>query len=891
MGDRAPFIADAIIANPPSMAHCHIAERLGIPLHIMFTFPYTPTQAFPHPLANIRSQKSNVDPNYTNFMSYPLVEMMTWQGLGDLVNRFREKTLGLEPVSSLWAPGALYRMKVPYTYMWSPALVPKPKDWGPEIDIGGYVFLDLASNFKPPKELQDFLDAGDPPVYIGFGSIVVDDPNSFTQMIFDAVKMAGVRALVSKGWGGLGGDDTPENIFMLENTPHDWLFPRCSAVVHHGGAGTCAIGLKCAKPTMIVPFFGDQPFWGNMIASKKAGAHESIPYKKLTTEKLAEGIKQCLTDEARENIQKLADSISHEGDGAENAVKSFHRSLPLAGVHNMRCSMLEDRVAVWQLKRSSLRLSALAADILVENKKLKWSELRLLRHYQWNDFDGPGEPITGMGSALLDSGTDFVKGIGMMPVRMAKHIHKHEEHEKKKKARAEKKEAKRKAKDSARKTIERKNGAPLNDRPPGPEHQDTTTTIESTMSADAEEPLAQELLADAGRGLLTSAGAIASAPLDLGLALAQGMHNAPRLYGDTFVRKPIRITGMHSAAKAARNELMYGVYDGWTGLVKQPMHGWQDASTPARRLPGLGKGMALGVGGFVLKDVTAIIAPPVMLCQGVRKEFMKRVGGPGTTGFIRKAHIIQGQKDAHELKEADKKNGSSHMNETQQAVDHGWRVMKQVWQEKEDYLMQHGGRIRGRLSIHKEERKWLENGALEDVHAADRALQSKKQGKDLDAIFAQRRKEMKIAEQPRAPVMQQPVEYEDGAGVGPNGHYKHHPRHSETEETMAQKHAKEADEMEYPGEDEGTGAIGADTRSKQEIWEDEEAAAGEEEDAESSDTAVASGDEDSQQKHANVTIMDNSNKDYQKSPAGRLNIMEIGKHHADGEAGRTAVNV
>ena len=247
IGTKAPFVADAIIANPPSFAHVHIAERLGIPLHIMFTFPYSPTQSFPHPLANISPQKSNTSVEYINFMSYPLVEMMTWQGLGDLVNKFRVKTLGLEPVSSLWAPGALYRMKVPYTYLWSPGLVPKPKDWGPEIDIAGYVFLDLASDYDPPKDLTDFLDAGEPPIYIGFGSIVVDDPDKFTKMIFDAVKIAGVRALVSKGWGGLGGDNTPENIFMLENTPHDWLFPRVRAVIHHGGAGTAAAGLRSGK--------------------------------------------------------------------------------------------------------------------------------------------------------------------------------------------------------------------------------------------------------------------------------------------------------------------------------------------------------------------------------------------------------------------------------------------------------------------------------------------------------------------------------------------------------------------------------------------------------------------------------------------------------------------
>jgi hypothetical protein len=115
MGAKYPFVADAIIANPPSFAHFHCAEKLGVPLHLVFTFPYTPTQSFPHPLANIKA--SNVDENYTNFMSYPLVELMTRQGLGDLANKFRTKALGLEPLSTLWAPGQLSRLQVPFTYL------------------------------------------------------------------------------------------------------------------------------------------------------------------------------------------------------------------------------------------------------------------------------------------------------------------------------------------------------------------------------------------------------------------------------------------------------------------------------------------------------------------------------------------------------------------------------------------------------------------------------------------------------------------------------------------------------------------------------------------------------------------------------------------------------
>ena len=320
--------------------------------------------------------------------------------------------------------------------MWSPGLIPKPADWGPEIDIAGFVFLDLASSFKPPETLAKFLDAGAPPVYIGFGSIVVDDPDRFTSLIFEAVKKAGVRALVSKGWGGLGDENnTPDNVYMLENTPHDWLFPRVSAVVHHGGAGTTAIGLKCGKPTMIVPFFGDQPFWGAMVARAGAGASEPVPYKRLTADKLAEGIKQCLSLEAKEAAQKLADDIAAEGDGAKNAVKSFHRHLPMQGEHSLRCSILPDRVAVWTLKHSNLKLSALAAELLVEKKKIKWQDLRLVRHKEWNDFEGPGEPLTGGGAALMNAAGGVVKGVGGMPVRWARSIRKKEKRVQKKKER------------------------------------------------------------------------------------------------------------------------------------------------------------------------------------------------------------------------------------------------------------------------------------------------------------------------------------------------------------------------------------------------------------------------------------------------------------------------
>lgn len=355
-------------------------------------------------------------------MSYPLVELMTWQGLGDLVNRFRVKTLGLEPMSTLWAPGQLFRLKVPYTYLWSPGLIPKPNDWGPEIDIAGFVFLDLASKYKPPEELVRFLEQGEQPIYIGFGSISgVENPDAFTRLVFDAVKKAGVRALISKGWGDMGkGMDIPESILLLGNVPHDWLFPKVRAVVHHGGAGTTAISMKCGKPTMIVPFFGDQSFWGAMVASAGAGAKQCLPLKKLTVDIFAQGIRECLTEEARQNAGEIAKSIEKDGDGAENAVDSFHRALPLDGEHSLRCNIFEDRIAVWRYKKTHVQLSALAADLLAESGRIQWRDLRLLRHYDWNDFQGPGEPITGAGGALICGVGDVIHGLSSIRSRAKK---------------------------------------------------------------------------------------------------------------------------------------------------------------------------------------------------------------------------------------------------------------------------------------------------------------------------------------------------------------------------------------------------------------------------------------------------------------------------------------
>ncbi len=307
----------------------------------------------------------------------------------------------------------------------SPALIPKPQDWGSHITIAGFYFLNLATNFQPEPALAEFLAAGPPPVYIGFGSIVVDDPNAMTKMIFEAVQKTGQRALVSKGWGGLGGDDLgkPNNVFMLGNVPHDWLFRHVSCVVHHGGAGTTAAGIALGKPTVIVPFFGDQPFWGAMVARAGAGP-TPVPYKVLTADGLGDAILEALKPETLARAKELGDRIKEE-KGTEFGAASFHAQL---NVEFLSCVLAPSRPAVWTVRTrkskdvaaGDIRLSSFAATVLGNEGLLDVNALALYRPCEYSTEAGI---ITSRGAGpnpVLSTAGGVASHIVNFPVNFAK---------------------------------------------------------------------------------------------------------------------------------------------------------------------------------------------------------------------------------------------------------------------------------------------------------------------------------------------------------------------------------------------------------------------------------------------------------------------------------------
>jgi UDP:flavonoid glycosyltransferase YjiC (YdhE family) len=307
--------SEAIVYSPLAFAGQHVAEALGVPSYQAAVQPATPTREFPiFPLAGKRSWGGTY-----NRLSYTLYEQAAWQGLRAVVNRWRKEVLGL-PKFPVIAPFKQYRESgVPHLYAFSAAVVPKPSDWPDWHHIAGYWFLDRPAAWQPSADIVDFLDAGPPPVYVGFGSMIAKDPAELFDVALAALRRTGQRGVLSTGWMGADHAHLPDDVFGIESIPHDWLFPKMKAVVHHGGAGTTAAGLRAGVPSVVTPFFADQPFWAHRVKVLGVGP-PPVPQKRITAERLAAAIQTATSDDGmRARAASLGERIRAD-DGVCTAV-------------------------------------------------------------------------------------------------------------------------------------------------------------------------------------------------------------------------------------------------------------------------------------------------------------------------------------------------------------------------------------------------------------------------------------------------------------------------------------------------------------------------------------------------------------------------------------------
>ncbi|CAH0027346.1 unnamed protein product [Clonostachys rhizophaga] len=620
-----PFVADAIIANPPSFAHIHCAQALGIPVHLMFTMPWSNTTAFPHPLANL--QNAGRDPAFANYISYSVVEWLTWQGkgstasqwavlklldssLGDVINKWR-KSIDLEEVAMFDGPMLANTLKIPFTYCWSPALVPKPADWPSYIDVCGFFFRE-APDYSPPADLDRFLANGPPPVYIGFGSIVLDNPDEMTGTIIQAVNAAGARAIISKGWADLAGTDN-ENIYWIGDCPHEWLFQQVAAVVHHGGAGTTACGLKNGRPTTIVPFFGDQPFWGQMVANAGAGP-QPIPHKSLTADNLADAIRYCLSQQAAIAAASIAASMESEA-GVQAAVQSFHRQLPL---ERIRCDLIPSEPASWTYTKTKkpLRLSKMAAEIILSKTSADSKHMRIYESNPTIIETTRWDPITGGASAVMGTATDMAGSVTGM---VTKPIEEYRDAQR----RWARESQRRQDRDDAADQANRSSG----DRSmssAGQQAQMKQPSVVGKMVAASAKSIGG-IAPTATKGML----------VDFPLALTEGLRSIPTHYGDK-ARDHGPVTSAASGAAVAGKTFAWGFVDGISDLIVQPYKGAKNDGA-AGAIKGLGKGVV----GLTTKSGAGMFGLFAYNAAGISRS-IRSATHAGTRKAIAKARHAEG---------------------------------------------------------------------------------------------------------------------------------------------------------------------------------------------------------------------------------------------------------
>lgn len=326
--------ADLLITGTNEIAAPSVAEYRGIPF---YRITYAPMM-----------------------VGYQSVPLIPWQQLPGVVNRAawnginagvelmtrhpinrNRATLGLAPMRGV---GEHVARSGHTLFSMNTTLAPPCPSWGLLHDFSYTGYCHRRSQAKLPSDLDSFIDDGPPPLYIGFGSVSVQNPKKFTQMVLDSIVMSGSRCVLGEGWTGLGQGAFSDRMFVVGDTPHEVLFPRMAAALHHGGAGTTHTAARAGVPQMAFPQFADQHYWGHRIAALGLGP-TAIPPNRLTRNRLTKALKTISGNrQFRQNAAALGHFMGDE-DGVASIIAAVEQreaadattvaaSQPMAAVAN-----------------------------------------------------------------------------------------------------------------------------------------------------------------------------------------------------------------------------------------------------------------------------------------------------------------------------------------------------------------------------------------------------------------------------------------------------------------------------------------------------------------------------------------------------------------------------
>ena len=323
---------DVVVHHPVLPLGPHIAERLEVPAVIALPAPaLVPTTQFASPIWSNTARL----PGVLNRASYQVARTQLGWWCRHGIDRWRTEA-GMARRAGRHHP--LRRpdgTPTPVLHGHSEHVLPRPPDWPDTALVCGYWFLPTPANWSPPRKLAAFLHAGPPPVYLGFGSMTIEDPHRLGALITDTLTRLGTRAIIASGYQGLRGLASTERMLVIRHAPHDWLFPRTAAVVHHGGAGTTGAAAAAGVGQVICPVGTDQPFWAARMRHLGVAA-QAPPLHAVTGPALQQALHHVLHDhDITERAAELGRRIRAE-DGTGHAVKLLEQTV--SGAHRMETS-------------------------------------------------------------------------------------------------------------------------------------------------------------------------------------------------------------------------------------------------------------------------------------------------------------------------------------------------------------------------------------------------------------------------------------------------------------------------------------------------------------------------------------------------------------------------